>query len=132
MPLHWWKRLQRGFNQSELLARDLSRRTGVPVLQAVRRRRKTAAQAGLTHAQRRKNVHGAFAVPRPDRVKGLSLLLVDDVLTTGSTVNACAKALKQAGAGRVCVLTLSRAERHSDPRILAAATTLGVPKGVIA
>jgi ComF family protein len=118
MPLHWWKRVQRGFNQSELLARELSRRTGVPVLRAARRRRATAAQAGLTHAQRRDNVRGAFDVPRPAAVRGLALLLIDDVLTTGSTVNACAGALKRAGAARVSVLTLARAGRQPDARVL--------------
>ncbi len=120
MPLHWWKRLQRGFNQSDLLARELSRRVGVPILHAARRRRRTAVQASLTHAQRRNNVRGAFDVPAPDQVRGLSLLLVDDVMTTGSTVNACAKALKQAGAARVCVLTVARAGRQSEARITSA------------
>lgn len=118
MPLHWWKRMSRGFNQSELLARELSRRVGVPVVNAARRRRRTASQASLTHAQRRTNVRGAFDVPVPEQVRGLSLLLVDDVMTTGSTVNACAKALKQAGAARVCVLTVARAGRESEVRSL--------------
>ncbi len=128
LPLHWWKRMQRGFNQSDLLARELSRRTGVPVLNAARRRRRTAVQANLTPAQRRENVRGAFDVPSPEHVRGLSLLLVDDVMTTGSTVNACAKALKQAGAARVCVLTVARAERQSDSRILPAeGPASGVP-----
>lgn len=120
MPLHWWKQMQRGFNQSDLLARELSRRVGVPVLNAARRRRRTAVQARLTPAQRRENVRGAFDVPSPERVRGLSLLLVDDVMTTGSTVNACAKALKQAGAARVCVLTVARAGGQPDTRILSA------------
>jgi len=120
MPLHWWKRLRRGFNQSDLLARELSRRISVPVLPAVCRRRATAAQTGLTPAQRRDNVRGAFDVPRPAAVRGLSLLLIDDVLTTGSTVNACATTLKRAGAARVSVLTIARAGRHSDARFLSA------------
>ena len=120
MPLHWWKRLRRGFNQSELLARDLSRRIGVPVLPVARRRRATSAQTGLTPSQRRDNVRAAFDVPRRDSVSGLSLLLIDDVLTTGSTVNACATALRRAGAVRVSVLTLSRAGRQSDSRLLSA------------
>ena len=131
MPLHWWKRLRRGFNQSELLARELSRRTGVPVRRVLRRRRATAAQAGLTHAQRRDNVRNAFEVPHPAAVRGLSLLLIDDVLTTGSTVNACARALKRAGAVRVSVLTLSRAGRQPDPRILSA-SPIGWATGVTA
>jgi ComF family protein len=118
MPLHWWKRVQRGFNQSELLAHELSRRTGVPVLDVARRRRRTAVQANLTSAQRRENVRGAFDVSAPDRVRGRSILLVDDVITTGSTANACASALKRAGAARVCVLTIARAGRQSGAALL--------------
>lgn len=132
MPLHWWKRMQRGFNQSDLLARELSRRVGVPILNAARRRRRTAAQASLTHAQRRDNVRGAFDVPMPEQVRGLSLLIVDDVMTTGSTVNACAKALKQAGAARVCVLTVARAGRQSDARDLSVSGEAGFVRGVTA
>ena len=132
MPLHWWKRMQRGFNQSDLLARELSRRVGVPVLNVARRRRRTATQASLTPAQRRDNVRGAFDVPVPAQLRGLSLLLVDDVMTTGSTVNACAKALKQAGAARVCVLTVARAGRQSEARILSFSGKSAVGGGVIA
>ena len=131
VPLHWWKRLRRGFNQSDLLARELSRRTGMPVLHAARRRRNTSSQAGLTNAQRRDNVRGAFSVPQPGVVRGKSLLLIDDVMTTGSTVNACAAALRRAGAARVSVLTLARAARHSDARILSASTH-GLARGVSA
>ena len=71
--------------------------------------RDTPPQAGLRGAERRKNVKGAFAVPDPERVRGLRVLLVDDVLTTGATVDACARALKDAGAKGVWVLTLARA-----------------------
>jgi ComF family protein len=130
MPLHWWKYLRRGFNQSELLAREVSRRTGVPLLACVRRRRSTRAQAGLTRAQRRDNVRGAFRVPRPATVRGLSLLLIDDVQTTGSTVNACARALKRAGAARVCVLTLARAGGAQDSRLGGLASSTQAEKGV--
>jgi len=96
MPLHWRRRWQRGFNQSELLAREIAQRWHVPVRKVVHRRRATAPQAGLTSAQRRKNVQGAFEVKRGTRLDGLSVLLVDDVLTTGATASACARALKRA------------------------------------
>ncbi len=132
LPLHWWKRMRRGFNQSDLLARELSCRVGVPVLNAARRCRRTATQASLTPAQRRDNVQGAFDVPAPARIRGLSLLLVDDVITTGSTVNACAKALKQAGAARVCVLTVARAGRQTDARLLSLSGKSKVGGGVTA
>ena len=118
MPLHWRKRLERGFNQSELLARFLSRRTGIPVLNALKRRKPTAPQAGLTRAQRRTNVAGAFEASRRNRIDGRHVLLIDDVLTTGATASACAAVLKRAGARRVTVLTLARADRRrSFPRV---------------
>jgi ComF family protein len=112
MPLHWRRRWRRGFNQSELLATELSRRLGVPVKKVVRKRKSTPAQAGLTSAQRRKNVAGAFEVRRPNEIAGGHVLLIDDVFTTGATAGACAAALKRAGAGRVTVLTLARADRR--------------------
>jgi len=112
MPMHWWRRWRRGFNQSELLAREVGERAGLPVAAAVRRLRHTPPQAGLSGKERRKNVEGAFAIRRPDRVRGKRVLLVDDVLTTGSTASACARALKEAGARYVAVLALARADRR--------------------
>lgn len=112
VPLHWWKRHLRGFNQSLLLSRELGARTGIPVRPLLRRRKFTRPQAGLPHPQRRANVAGAFVVPQPDLVRGARLLLLDDVLTTGTTLNACAAVLKRAGAAHVSVLTLARADRR--------------------
>ena len=113
MPLHWRRRWQRGFNQSELLAREIARRWAVPVRALVRRKKATAPQAGLTSAQRRKNVEGAFHVRKGTRLKGMRLLLIDDVLTTGATANACARALKRAGAAQVTFLALARRDRRA-------------------
>jgi ComF family protein len=110
LPLHWRKRWERGFNQSELLARELSRRTGIPVRKLVRRSKSTAAQAGLTSAKRRANMSMAFRATRP--LAGLRLVLIDDVLTTGSTAASCARALKRAGAVHVTVLTVARVDRR--------------------
>ena len=121
MPLHWRKRWRRGFNQAELLAREVSRVWGAPVSRLVRRRRATAVQAGLTSAKRRANVAGAFRAT--GLVKGKRVLLVDDVMTTGSTAGACAAALKRAGAAHVTLLTLARVDR----RVAAAATRDSVP-----
>ncbi len=112
VPLHWVKRCRRGFNQSELLARAIARRYGMPVSPLLRRVRATAAQAGLSHSARRANVEGAFRVRRGVSLEGLRVLLVDDVMTTGATASACARALKQAGARYVAVLTLARADRR--------------------
>jgi ComF family protein len=114
MPLHWWRRARRGFNQADALAREISRVTGLPVLRTVRRVKATAAQAGLTNARRRQNMSGAFRVTRRRRgeIAGLRLLLVDDVLTTGATAAACARVLKRAGAAQVTVAVVARADRR--------------------
>lgn len=112
VPLHWRRRLARGFNQSELLARAVARRYGAPVVNAVRRKRSTSAQAGLTHAKRRANVAGAFTVVRQRAIESRRVLLVDDVMTTGATAAACAAALRRAGARYVALLTLARVDRR--------------------
>lgn len=113
MPLHWRRRFIRGFNQAELLARVVSRRTGLPVLTALRRRRHTSAQASLaSSSQRRANVRGVFSIQGSFEAAGKRLLLVDDVLTSGATVNSAAAALAAAGAARVAVLALARADRR--------------------
>ena len=109
VPLYWRRRLQRGFNQAELLARDLSRRTGIPVVRALGRLRPTPAQAGLSNSARRQNVSQAF---RARSVRGKRILLIDDVMTTGATAASCAVALKQAGARRVALLTVARVDRR--------------------
>jgi ComF family protein len=109
VPLHGRRLRQRGFNQSELIARELARLSRQPLrAQALRRRRDTSAQTGLTAAQRRANVAGAFEVRRRDAVLGRTVVLVDDVYTTGATARACARALRQAGARSVRLLTVAR------------------------
>jgi ComF family protein len=111
VPLYWRRRLQRGFNQAELLARGLSRRTGIPVIRALRRLRPTPAQAGLSNSARRENVSQAFGARG---VQGKRILLIDDVMTTGATAASCAAALKQAGARRVSLLTVARVDRRME------------------
>ncbi len=111
VPLHGWRLFFRRYNQSAELARHialLARLPFDPVL--VRRVRKTRQQVGLNAKARERNVRGAFQVPaeRKMEIKGRSVLLVDDVYTTGATVNAVTRALKRVGARQVCVLTFSR------------------------
>ena len=123
VPMHWRRRWDRGFNQAELLAEVLGKRIGVPVCRAARRRRATPPQAGLTGARRRENVTRAFSVRKAEAVQGRRVLLVDDVLTTGATVSACALALKRAGAKHVAVITVARADRR--PSIAQSTPPLG-------
>ncbi len=111
MPLHWRRRWQRRFNQAELLAQEIGRRWSAPVRNVVRRKRATVPQAGLTNAKRRANVRGVFQVHAS--LKGLRVLLVDDVMTTGASASACARALKRAGAARVTFVALARTDRRS-------------------
>ena len=115
VPLHWRKQWQRGFNQSELLARDIARRRGIPVVRALRRARSTQTQAGLSNTERRKNVAAAFQCRTAARtLAGARVLLIDDVMTTGSTAAACARALKQASVARVVLLTVARVDRRFE------------------
>ncbi len=112
VPLHWARLLRRRYNQAALLARETGRRAGVPVVpDALVRRRATPSQGGLSAAARRRNVRGAFAVRRREIVRGKRVVLVDDVMTTGATVEACSRTLLRAGAREVNVLVLARVVR---------------------
>jgi ComF family protein len=110
VPLHRWRLWRRRFNQAALLAGRLSHDAGIPVEFAVLQRvKRTVSQVNLGWQERRANVDAAFAVhpKRAERVRGRHVLLIDDVITTGSTVEACARALKAAGARQVDVLALA-------------------------
>ncbi|WP_437360099.1 double zinc ribbon domain-containing protein [Inquilinus limosus] len=111
VPLHRWRLLRRRYNQAALLALALGREAGRPVVpDLLVRRRVTPSQGGQDRRARRRNVAGAFAV-RPGRealVEGRRVLLVDDVLTTGATIDECARALRRKGAAGVDVVTLAR------------------------
>lgn len=116
VPLHWRKQWQRGFNQAELLARHVARRRGVPLIDALSRKRSTAVQASLASAGRRRNVAGAFTIRSAAAVRGKRILLIDDVMTTGATAGACASVLKRAGAQSVSLATLARVDRRGSFR----------------
>ncbi len=109
VPLHHVRRRERGYNQSAVLARELGRRLGCPVLPGMLRRiRPTTTQTNLTAKERLSNVVDAFQHRRAKQLTNRRVLLVDDVMTTGATVNACAKTLKKGGAASVHVITAAR------------------------
>ena len=127
VPLHWWRRTQRGFNQARLLALEVGARFGLPVaLRLLRRGRATSSQTGFSRLGRQANVRGAFAVRTAwvgqsgvrrlaarllgaHGLLGKRVLVIDDVMTTGSTAHECAHTLREAGAAEVLVATIARA-----------------------
>jgi ComF family protein len=111
VPLHPWRSLTRGFNQAD----DLARHLGLPVWRVLRRRRGGPPQAGLPAARRHRNVRAAFALNppyltlRPRHLRNRSVVLIDDVMTTGATLEACGRVLQSAGVRSVGALTVARA-----------------------
>lgn len=117
VPLAAAKQRARGYNQSQRLAEAVGRRWGLPVwTDVLLRRRATPSQTALTRGERLANVHGAFSCAdfAAAQVTGQHLILVDDVLTTGATLNACAEALFEAGARTLSYLTFGRARTAAD------------------
>jgi ComF family protein len=109
VPLHATKQREREFNQAARLAKHLGKATGIAVHQGlVRRDKPTNTQTVLTRPARAANVAGAFAYAGGEPLRGAKIVLLDDVLTTGATTNACARALRRGGAGKICVWTLAR------------------------
>ncbi len=109
IPLHYKRLLKRRYNQSALLAKELSRLTGIKTDYAsVVRGRHTRPQVEFSGAARIKNIKGAFKIKHPERIKGKRIVLIDDVMTTGSTLKECALVLKKAGAKSVDTLTVAR------------------------
>jgi competence protein ComFC len=108
VPLHAARFREREFNQAEVLARLLSARSGIPLLPCLQRTRYTTTQTRLDRQERMENLRGAFTVRQNSIVRGSHLILVDDVLTTGSTVDECARVLRQSGAASIRVVTVAR------------------------
>ena len=112
MPSTLWHRFDRGYNQCAYLARALAKRLGKPYAPFVLRRRgRPKRQGGLSEEERRTNVIGTFGVLRPRAIAGKTVMVVDDIMTTGSTLSECAAELKSAGASRVWCVTLARSHR---------------------
>jgi len=113
VPLHWIKKMRRGFNQAELLARGIQQYFSKPVsVNNLYRVKNTASQTQLSRKQRQINIHNAFRVHDPKSFQKKRILLVDDVLTTGVTASECSKILKQSGARSVHLLILATAKDH--------------------
>ena len=109
VPLHWIRQYSRGFNQAELIGRKFSKRFNIKLSKtSLKRTRATPSQTGLSLKERTKNIKGAFSVRNSQKLNGKRILLVDDVMTTGATVNECSKVLLQAGVGEILVYTLAR------------------------
>jgi ComF family protein len=116
VPLYRSKRRERGFNQAELIARAAMKGEGFRCelrADVLERTRPTVSQIGLTRPQRIENLRGAFRVPHLNRVAGRTILLVDDVLTTGTTASECARVLRKAGAEKVWIATVARTLKES-------------------
>ena len=108
VPLHWRRRLARGYNQAEQIAHPLAQGLELPLLSALRRSRSTPPQTSLDKAGRLANLRRAFRAPYPRKVQRLRLLLVDDVATTGATLDAAASVLRRAGASSVTAVVAAR------------------------
>lgn len=108
IPLHWRRQVLRGYNQAELLAMHISHCLGLPMARVLRRPRAGRRQALLDGRQRHANVQRAFVIRRRADLAGTHILLVDDVLTTGATLNAATMQLREAGADTISILTLAR------------------------
>jgi ComF family protein len=122
VPLHASKKRERGFNQSDLMARAAVKQSslgGRLKLQSelLQRKRITKSQIGLTRHQRRENLRGAFTVTDPSEVAGRIVLLIDDVFTTGTTVSECARILRRAGASKVFVATAARTLKNDAAHV---------------
>ena len=115
VPLHRWRLWGRGFNQSGLVARKLGKAWDIPVaLNAIRRVKRTPPLKGLNHNQRQKAVAGAFQAGASEQLRDRTVILIDDVLTSGSTAEACARALRKAGARRVELICWARVVRPAQ------------------
>ncbi len=119
VPLHRWRLWRRGYNQAALLAQALAARTGTELaIDAIDRVKPSPPSIGMGRAARAKNVRGVFKLRDRGRIRGRAIVLVDDVLTTGATADACARVLRRGGAASVVVLTFARVVRDADSRVV--------------
>lgn len=115
VPLHKQKEFSRGYNQAYLISKELSRKLKLPERsELIKRYRYTEAQSLLDKEKRSQNVKGAFTITSPDRIAGKSILLVDDILTTGSTLEECGRVLKNAGAVKITAVVVATGRKIRD------------------
>jgi len=112
VPLHRKRLVKRGFNQAELFAKEISAAAGLPLTHALRRERDTAPQFGFDYVSRHENIAGAFAADGRLEIKNKRVIVIDDVCTTGATLNACAEVLMKNGAARVTAFTIAVAVKE--------------------
>ena len=108
-PMHWFKHFARGYNQAELLANGMASQFGMPISNALKKTRHTQPQVRLARSERLKNIGDSIEVRRPEDIRGKTVLLIDDVMTTGTTCSECARVMYEAGAEEVFALTVARA-----------------------
>ncbi len=108
VPLFWLRKLKRGFNQSDIISEIIAKNLNIPLNNSLKRIKNTKQQAKLVRNERKKNLIGVFSVLKDEKIKNSSILLVDDVLTTGSTLSAAANVLLEAGAKKITIFTLAR------------------------
>jgi ComF family protein len=109
IPLHPARQRERGYNQTELLGLELSRQTGIPIINALKRKKNTKSQTTLDPAKRRENMRGAFAVKDNSTIQNKKVILIDDVITSGATINSATQTLLNGGAKEVYGLVIARA-----------------------
>ena len=125
VPLHWRRQLERGYNQADEIARALAAALGLPRVRALRRRRATRPQMDLPREKRGANLRAAFACRAPRRIAGRTVLLVDDVLTTGATIDAAARCLRRSGSGPIFAALIARTPEPGEVRTRAARPIIG-------
>lgn len=114
VPLHWRRIIKRTYHHTALLAKPIAKDIGAEYAPNLLKRVKhTPPQVGLTRKRRQKNMIGAFKTPKPNLLKNQTILLIDDVMTTGATIESCSKILRKAGADRVIILTLAKNTKNS-------------------
>lgn len=101
VPLFWWKKLRRTYNQAEILSKIIYQETSIPLIESLIRIKNTKTQTKLDHKKRQENVHNAFALKKGINIKGKKVVVIDDVMTTGATIKECARVLKEKGAEKV-------------------------------